>query len=94
MVGVERTSFASDAEAFAAGVAILDGQAATARLLKVSQPKIHRLLKAGKPIWAEAVETFEAATGISRYDLRRDLFQRPSSGTAPAAESKGLETAR
>lgn len=50
-----------------------------ARLIGVKHPTIHSWIRAGR-IPAERVLAVEAATGISRYELRPDVF-----GPAPDA---------
>ena len=52
------------------------GQSALARICGVSQPSVWRWLNRGVRVTAEAVLTIEAATGISRHDLRPDLYPR------------------
>lgn len=51
-------------------------QSAFARLIGVSQSTVHEWLSAGKPLPAEHVLKVEAATGVSRHDLRPDLYPR------------------
>ena len=58
------------------------GQSAFARLHGVSQPTVWAWLKQGKPLPAELVLKTEAATGISRHDLRPDLYPREQSAAA------------
>lgn len=67
------------ADEFRRGVDIVGGQAATARLLGVTQPTVWRWLKGNKACPAEHVAVFEQATLIDRKMLRPDLF-----GTAEA----------
>lgn len=50
------------------------GQSAFARMHGVSQPTVWAWLKQGKPLPAEFVLKTEAETGISRHDLRPDLY--------------------
>lgn len=64
------------ADAFALGVERLGGQSAAAPVILKSQSSIGRRLKSRRVIWAEAVPAFEQATGISRHDLRPDLYPR------------------
>ncbi|WP_341207258.1 YdaS family helix-turn-helix protein [uncultured Sphingomonas sp.] len=52
------------------------GQSATARILKVSQAAVWKWLDEGKVLPAEHVLTLEAATNISRHDLRPDIYPR------------------
>jgi DNA-binding transcriptional regulator YdaS (Cro superfamily) len=78
------------ADALASAVRIIGGQGATARLLGVAQPSVWRWIARAKPLPAEHVLAVEAATGISRHDLRPDLYPRE----APAAGATDLEPAR
>jgi DNA-binding transcriptional regulator YdaS (Cro superfamily) len=52
------------------------GQSAFARLHSVSQPTVWAWLRNGKPLPAEYVLTTERETGVSRHDLRPDLYPR------------------
>ena len=52
----------------------LGGQSALARLIGKDQSTIHDRLRADRPIWAEHVLAIEAATGISRHELRPDIY--------------------
>lgn len=77
----------SPAEAFALAVEIIGSQAATADLVGMTQPAISKILASEKPCpHADgAVLKVEAATGISRHDLRPDLYPRESApDPAPA----------
>lgn len=55
-------------------VALAGGQSALARICGVSQPSVWAWLKNDKPLPAEHVLKVEAATGVSRSDLRPDLY--------------------
>ncbi len=46
------------------------------RLLGLAQPSIWAWVDKKKPLPAEHVLAVEAATGISRHDLRPDLYPR------------------
>lgn len=62
------------------------------RLLGVKQPSVWKWLRRGKALPAEHVLTVERETGISRHDLRPDVY-----GPAPAslgAAADRLEAAR
>lgn len=66
----------------------LGGQAAMARLIGLTQPAIFIMLKKGRPLPAEHVLKVEAATGVSRHDLRPDIYPRdlpPAPETLPGA---------
>ncbi|HYD04305.1 MAG TPA: YdaS family helix-turn-helix protein [Reyranella sp.] len=54
------------------------GQSAFARLHGISQPTVWAWLKQGRRLPAEYVLRTEAETGISRHDLRPDLYPRES----------------
>lgn len=51
-------------------------QGALARICGVSQPSVWEWLNKGKALPAEHVLKVEAATGVSRHDLRPDLYPR------------------
>jgi DNA-binding transcriptional regulator YdaS (Cro superfamily) len=77
--------YSSPVGALRAAVDRIGGQNATARLLKVAQPSVWRWLTEEKPLPAQHVLLVEAATGISRYDLRPDIFSRPSGPVSDVA---------
>jgi DNA-binding transcriptional regulator YdaS (Cro superfamily) len=65
----------------------IGGQAATARLLGVSQPTVHRWLKAEKPVPAEYVRTLVPAGRVTARDLRPDLdLREPENGDDAAID--------
>lgn len=68
----------------------LGSQAAMARLVGVAQPSVWRWLERGKPLPAEHVLKVEDATGISRHDLRPDLYPRDPAPAAPPPADRGL----
>lgn len=72
--------------ALAEAVSNIGGQAATARLLGVSQPTIHRWMKAEKLVPAEHVSKLALRGRVSARDLRPDLDLREprEDHTAPA----------
>ena len=57
-------------------VAQAGSQAALAKICGVSQPSVWEWLNKGKSLPAEYVLKVEAATGVSRHDLRPDLYPR------------------
>lgn len=68
-------------------VSSVGSQGAMARLLGVAQPSVWKWLANGKPLPAEHVLAVEAATGVSRHDLRPDIYPRedtPHVGEAAA----------
>jgi DNA-binding transcriptional regulator YdaS (Cro superfamily) len=64
--------------AFAEAVRIAGGQSAFGRAVGLSQGYVHELLRDHKPLPAGCVLKAEAATGVSRHDLRPDLYPRES----------------
>lgn len=62
--------------AFAEAIAALGGQIAMADMVGLTQGAVSKRLRSGKPLWAEHVLAVEAATGISRHDLRPDIYPR------------------
>jgi DNA-binding transcriptional regulator YdaS (Cro superfamily) len=64
------------AGALIAAVSMAGGQSAFARLVGVSQTSVWRWIEYRKVLPAEHVLCAEAATGVSRHDLRPDLYPR------------------
>ncbi|MEZ0495425.1 transcriptional regulator [Sphingomonas sp. IW22] len=60
------------------------GQTALSRLLSVTQQAVSKWLRNGKPLPAEHVLAVEAATGVSRHDLRPDIYPRDLAPIDPA----------
>jgi len=82
-------------------IVALGSQAALARLCEVSQPSVFKWLKKRKPLPPQHVLKVEAATGISRHDLRPDIYPRdavpptvPGSGAAVGAGGEQSTPAR
>ena len=71
-------------------VARVGSQSALARLIGVSQQAVWKWLQSGKPLPAEHVLKVEAATGVSRHDLRPDLYPREPAPPAPPPPATGL----
>jgi DNA-binding transcriptional regulator YdaS (Cro superfamily) len=63
-------------EALKAARAAFPTEQAMAAALGVSQPTIWRWLNQSKQLPAEYVLKIEAATGVSRHDLRPDIYPR------------------
>lgn len=63
-------------EALAAAVEKLGSQQSMAELCGVSQTAVWKWLQSSKRLPAEHVLTVEAKTGISRHDLRPDIYPR------------------
>jgi len=70
-------------------VALVGTQVAFARLIGVSQQAVSKRLKAGLPLQPEYVLKVEAATGVSRYELRSDIYQREPVLQAAADKAPG-----
>jgi DNA-binding transcriptional regulator YdaS (Cro superfamily) len=51
-------------------------QSAMAKICGVSQPAVWKWLSEGKQLPAKHVLDVEAATGVSRHDLRPDIYPR------------------
>lgn len=60
-------------------------QSAFGRLIQTPQPTINGWLKRKAPLPAEHVLLVEESTGISRHDLRPDLYPRDESAPVPSA---------
>lgn len=65
--------------ALANAIEVIGTQLAMANLLGITQGAVSKWLKEGKHLPAEHVLKVEAATGISRHDLRPDLYPRETS---------------
>ncbi|MEH3103461.1 MAG: YdaS family helix-turn-helix protein [Sphingomonas phyllosphaerae] len=62
----------------------LGSQAALAALCGVTQPAVWKWVRLQKSLPAEHVLKVEAATGISRHDLRSDLYPRETGNNDPS----------
>ncbi|AJP72949.1 transcriptional regulator [Sphingomonas hengshuiensis] len=62
----------------ARAVRVAGSQSKYARLIGVAQQTVHDWLKKKRPLPAEHVLKTEAETGVSRHDLRPDLYPRES----------------
>lgn len=78
----------SPTEALKRAVEKAGSQSGFARICGVGQPAVWKWLNRAKPLPAEHVLAVEAATRVSRHDLRPDLYPRelPAAGddAAPA----------
>lgn len=79
----------------ARAVRSVGSQSAYARLVGRSQTWVFQCLRDRKPVKAEHVEIVERETGISRHDLRPDLYPREAAPPPrPESYPDGLEPAR
>lgn len=78
----------------AKAVRALGSQTAFGRLIGKRQSVIHDWLREGKPLPAEHVLAVEAATKISRHELRPDIYPVESSGPAVGTEGTPAEPLR
>lgn len=60
------------------------GQSALARLIGKHQTTVFERIRDLKDLWAEDVLVVEAATGISRHELRPDIYPPETSPHPPA----------
>ncbi len=63
-------------QALQAAVAHAGSQTAFSRICGVSQTAVWKWLQSGKRLPPEHVLKVEAATGVSRFDLRPDIYPR------------------
>lgn len=78
--------------AFRRAVAAIGSANKTAKVISKSQQAISQRLKRRRPVWAEDVIALEAATGISRHELRPDIY--PPTPPAPHRDLGAMEPAR
>ena len=79
--------------ALARAVRAAGSQSAFARLLGTKQSTVWSWLDQAKPLPAEHVLTVERKTGVSRHDLRPDIYP-PEPTPAPRDRAGGLEPVR
>ena len=72
-------------EALKRAITIASGQSALARLIGVKQAHIWNWLNKTRRVPAEYVLRIEDATGVSRHDLRPDIYPPPATAPAPPA---------
>lgn len=82
--------FESPQAALREAVKRIGSQSATGRLLKVSQAAVWEWLRKDKVLPAEHVLTVEAETGISRHDLRPDVYPEDMPPAPPVPGGLGL----
>lgn len=83
---VASSSLAEAQSGLESAIKALGGQSALGRIIGKNQSTIHDWVRKRRPLPAEHVLTVEAATGISRHDLRPDLYPRdgtPATDRAP-----------
>lgn len=82
-------------EALQTAVAKLGGQSATSRLCGVSQGAVWRWISVAHQLPAEMVLRIEAATHVSRHDLRPDIypFDLPPARSSWNARDQGTDQA-
>ncbi|ODU71375.1 MAG: hypothetical protein ABT11_04205 [Novosphingobium sp. SCN 66-18] len=68
-------------------VARIGSQGAMARLCGVRQPSVWKWINRAKALPAEHVLKVEQATGVSRHDLRPDIY--PRDDAAPSSSTPG-----
>ena len=88
-IGANRTIMTTAAnispqDALRAAVEAVGSQAAMARLVGVRQPSVWRWLHKGQALPPEHVLAVEAATGVSKHDLRPDIYPRTGETAPPA----------
>lgn len=77
-------------DAFRRAIDALGGQVRAAKFMNRTQSAISKRLKRGDSIWTEVVIAVEAETGISRFELRPDIYpieEAPLPGTPPGGTS-------
>ena len=77
--------------AFRRAIETLGSQQLMAILVNKTQSAVSKRLSAGQPCWPEDVLAVELATGISRHDLRPDLYPRDET---PHGEREQIEGVR
>ncbi len=85
----QTTRSESPSQAFRLAVQRVGGQSRMAELIGRTQGAISKVLSQDRPIWAECVLTVEARTGISRHDLRPDIYPVEDAG-AHVPPARGL----
>lgn len=81
-------------ESLSKAVKLAGGQAATGRLLGVSQAAVWKWISLKRDLPAEHVLKLEAFTGVSRHDLRPDLYPHETATTTRAPGAASLEPVR
>lgn len=76
-------------DAFRRAVDVAGSQQALGAIVGKTQGAVSKRLAAGQPCWAEDVLAVEEATGISRHDLRPDIYPREQ-GPAGGQQLEGV----
>lgn len=92
---MDRESSPDQQSAIVEAVRRAGSQSALARLIGTSQATVWKWLNKGLPITPVLVLAIEAATGVSKHDLRPDLYPRDSISPGPHSSALGdMEPAR
>jgi DNA-binding transcriptional regulator YdaS (Cro superfamily) len=86
-------TYDSPHQAFVHATQQLGGQSAMARLTGKHQTIVRERLVKGQPLWAEHVLAVESATGVSRHDLRPDIYPRDLAPAPDAGATDQTEAA-
>ena len=78
-------------DAFAHAIRIAGSQTAIAKICECTPGAISQLVLRGRPLSTRFVLKVEAATGISRHDLRPDIYPREAPAAPPAPLSSHPE---
>lgn len=85
---MEEAELAVAMKAYRRAVALAGGQPSFERLTGIKQQTTSYRLNNGIPLQTVSeVEAVETATGVSRYDLRPDMYPREDGPRAPAGEA-------
>lgn len=69
-------------------IELAGGQSAFAKICGCTQGAISKRVRTGKPLAAEHVLPVEAAIGISRHELRPDIYPREEAAAPPPATAR------
>lgn len=84
----------SPQQALRQAVRLAGGQVPFARLIHRSQGGVSKMLTEGRMLAAEHVLTVERETGISRHDLRPDLYPRDEASQPHRGDDDRLDGVR
>lgn len=77
----------SSNRALQAAIDALGSQGALAELVGVGQPAVSKWVRKGQSLPAEYVLLVERRTGVSRHDLRPDIYPRDLEDRGPSSTS-------